>query len=58
MELRYQMPSLCWELLFSMSCMHCVDKGSSLKLDLMNISNYVVIIVSFNPTYKLLANEF
>jgi len=58
MELRYQMPSLCWEFLFLMSCMHCADKGSSLNLDLMNIGNYVVIIVGFNPAHKLLANEF
>ena len=52
------MPSLCWEFLFLMSCMHCADKGSSLNLDLMNIGNYVVIIVGFNPAHKLLANEF
>jgi len=36
------MPWLCWELLLSMLCM---NKGSSLKLDLMNASNYVVIMI-------------
>ena len=33
------MPWLSWELLFSMFCMRCTDKGSSLNLDLMNIGN-------------------
>lgn len=36
------MPCLCWELLFSMLCM---DKGSSLNLDLMNTSNCIVILI-------------
>ena len=36
------MPWLCCGLLFSMLCM---DKGSSLNLDLMISSNYVVIVI-------------
>lgn len=40
------MPWLCWELLFSMLCMHCMNKGSSLNLDLMISSNYIVIMIT------------
>jgi len=38
------MPWLCWKLLFSMLCMLCTDKGSSLNLDIMNDGNRVVIM--------------
>ena len=39
------MPWLCWELLFSMWRMCCMHKGSSINLDLMISSNYVVIMI-------------
>jgi len=45
MDLKYHMPWLCWELPFSMLCMLCTDKGSSLNLDLMNNGNFVVIMI-------------
>jgi hypothetical protein len=44
-DLRCQMPWLCWELLFSMLCMLCMNKGSSLNLDLMISGNYVMIMI-------------
>ena len=44
MDLTYQMPWLSWELLFLMFCM---DKGSSLNLDLMIYGSYVVIMIMF-----------
>ena len=43
MDFRSQMPCLSWELLFSMLYMLCTDKQSSLNLNLMISSNYVVI---------------
>jgi len=39
------MPWLCCELLFSMLCMLFIDKGSSLNLDLMSISNCALIMI-------------
>ena len=36
---------LSWELFFSMLCMMCMDKGSSLNLDLMIYDNYVMIMI-------------
>ena len=39
------MPWLCWELLFSKLCMFCMNKGSSLNLDLMLSGNYDVIMI-------------
>jgi len=49
MDLRFQMPCLCWEFLFSMLCMLCMDKGSFLNLDLMISSNCVVIMIMLMP---------
>ena len=45
------MPWLCWELFFSMLCMLSIDKGSSLNLDLMISSNYVVIMIMMMSIY-------
>lgn len=42
------MPSLSWELSFSIICMRCTDKGSSLNLDLRNTGNCVVIMIMLN----------
>ena len=42
MDLSCQMPWLCWEQLFSMLCM---NKGSSLNLDLMLSGNYVMTLI-------------
>ena len=39
------MPQLCWEMLFSMLCM---NKGSSLNLDLVISGNYVLIMIMLN----------
>ena len=39
------MPWLCWESLFSMFCMLCMDKGSSLNLNVMISSNYVDVYI-------------
>jgi len=36
---------LCWEFFFSMLCMCCTHKGSSLNLDLTVSSDYVVIMI-------------
>ena len=46
-----QMPQLCWELLFSMLHMCCAHKGSSLKLNLMISSNYVVSMIMLVSIY-------
>jgi len=51
MDVRHMIPWLCWELLFSMLCMLCMDKGSSLNLDLMLSSNYVVIMIILMSIY-------
>ena len=45
------MPWLCWELLFSMLCMLCTDKGSSLNIELMIYGNYVVIMIILTSIY-------
>ena len=45
------MPWLCWELLFLMLCMLCMDKGSSLNLDLMIFSSYVAIMIMLMTIY-------
>jgi len=39
------MPCICWELLFSMLHMCCMNKGISLNLYLMLSSNYVMIVI-------------
>lgn len=39
------MPWLCWEQLFSVLCMVCIDKGSSLNLELMLSNCYVIIMI-------------
>ena len=39
------MPWLSWEMLFSMLCMLCTDKGSSLNLNNMVSNNYVMIMI-------------
>lgn len=39
------MPWLCWERLFPMLCMLCMNKGSSLNLDLMLLGNYFMIMI-------------
>jgi len=45
MDLRCQMPWLCWESLFSMLHIFLTDKGSFLIPDLMIYVNYVLIII-------------
>ena len=45
------MPWICWELLFSMLCMCCANKGSSLKLYLRLSGNYVVIMIMLMSLY-------
>ena len=45
------MPWLCWELLLSISCMLCTDKGSYLNLDLMISGNHVVIRIRLMSIY-------
>lgn len=45
------MPQLCWELLFSMLCMLCTDKGSSFNLNPMISINYVVIMIMMMSIY-------
>lgn len=52
MDLRRQMPWLCLELLFSILCMCCMDKGSSLNLDLMISGNYIMIIIMLMSIYE------
>ena len=42
---------LCWELLFSMLCMLCTDKGSSLDLNLVISSNYLIITIMLMSIY-------
>ena len=42
------MPWICWELLLSMLCILCMDKGSYLNLELMIYGNYVVIMILLN----------
>jgi len=44
MYLSCHIPWLCWKPLFSMLCMVCTDKGSSLNLELMLSNNYVMIM--------------
>jgi len=39
------MPWLCLELLFSMFCMFCTNKGSSLNIDLTLFGNYVDVYI-------------
>ena len=51
MDLRRQIPWLCWEWLFSMLCTVCIDKGISLNLDLMISGNYVMIMIMFMFIY-------
>ena len=48
------MPWLCQELSFSMLCMLCTDKGSTLNLDLMIFGNYVVIMITLMSIYVYL----
>lgn len=45
------MPWINWEVLFSMLCMLCMDKGSSLNVDLMISGNYVVITIMLMSIY-------
>lgn len=45
MDLRRHMPWLCWELLFSMLCICFTHIGSSLNLEFMISSRYVVIMI-------------
>jgi len=42
---------LFWELLFSIFCMLCKDKGSSLNLDFMVFGNFVVIMIMLMSIY-------
>lgn len=51
MDLRCQIPLVCWELFFLMLCMLLMDKGSSINLDLMLLSNYVVIMIIMMSIY-------
>jgi len=45
MDARHLIPWLCWERLL------CMDKGSSLNLDLMVSSNYVLIMIMLMSIY-------
>ena len=45
MDLRCQILQLCWELLLSILCMLCMDKGISLNLNIMIFGNHVVIMI-------------
>lgn len=45
MDFRHKRPWLCWEILFSMLCMLCMDNKCYLNLDLMLFGNYVVIMI-------------
>ena len=51
MDLRHQLPWLCWELLLTMLYMLCMDKWSSLNIDLLISSNYVVIMIMLMSIY-------
>lgn len=44
--LKVHMPSLSWELLFSMLCLLCMNKGSSLNIGLMLYGNYAIIMIT------------
>ena len=45
MDLTHHMPCLCWELLFSILRMLCMDKWIFLNFYLMISGNYVVIMI-------------
>lgn len=51
MNLRCHIPWICWELLFSMFFMLCMDKGISLNLNLTISSNYVVFMIMIISIY-------